>query len=329
MKISIPALLLFAVAGCGSQTQTAQTSSEVGSASEPQSITEPASTTEQAATSTDTSKSAEIPNDSPAGQAPPVDGQAPVGDLEQAAAELLQLMVAGDFAEATKDFDAVVSHAMPPDKLKQTWQGVTAQVGAWQKQTAVRRSQSGPHTVIDVDCEFEKSPLVFRLAFDQEQKIAGMFFLPPQNKSQANSAPAAAVAERGADSQTPARVGVWKPLKAELGGANLPDAVIQAMTLTLTADTYATKIDGGQGSDNGTYKVDEEANPKRMTIASTDGVNKGKTLLAIFEITDAGVLRICYDMTGKAVPQEFKTGQGTQLFLAEYRRQQTQAATPE
>ena len=99
---------------------------------------------------------------------------------------MLELLVAGEFEKATEGFDANVKQAMPATKLKQIWQTVTGQVGALQKQNAVRRTQAGPHTVIDVDCTFEKSPLVFRLAFDADQKIAGLYFLPPQKQPAAD-----------------------------------------------------------------------------------------------------------------------------------------------
>ena len=327
MKTSLPALLLLAALGCGSQPQTSQTSSTESSGPVVPGTVELSPVAEQETAPADVDKSADRVAGDNTGQPPAAAAEPPADDLEQAAGQLPQLMVAGKYEEATKDFDTQVSQAMPPEKLKQTWEAVTAQVGALQGQTAVRRSQSGPHMVIDVDCTFERSPLVFRLAFDQEHKIAGMFFLPPQE----NPVPAtdSVTEEDGAAPQMPPRVGVWKPFKAELGGEGLPDTVMQAMTLTLTADTYATKIKGSQGSDRGTYKVDDQANPKRLTITSTNGANKGKSQLAIYEITEDGVLRICYDLAGKDFPEELKTGQGTQRFLADYRRQKLQGAKPE
>ncbi|MEE3372502.1 MAG: DUF3887 domain-containing protein [Planctomycetota bacterium] len=328
MKNRIPALLLLAALGCGSQTQTSQTSSNAPSDLAAPVAVESSPTVEQATAPVNVDESADIAADDNADQTTTSAEKTPAVELEQVAGKLLELMVAGKFEEATKDFDTTVSEAMPPEKLKQTWEAVTAQVGVLKEQTAVRRSQSGPHIVIDVECAFEKSPLVFRLAFDQEHKIAGMFFLPPQTPPQEN--PAAATnstkSEPGAAPQAPPLVGVWKPVKAELGGADLPDAVVGAMTLTLTAATYAVEIDGGQGSDSGTYKIDGQTNPKRLTVTSTSGVNKGKTQLAIYEISDDGVLRICYDMAGKVFPDEFKTAQGTQRFLAEYHRQKVQGS---
>jgi len=133
------------------------------------------------------------------------------------------------------------------------------------------------------------------------------------------------------DPGVPARVGVWKPVTADLGGAKLPDSVIQGMTLTLTAETYEATIADGQETDKGTYKLDENANPKRITITSTDGPNPGKIQLAIYEIKDASSLRICYDLTGQEFPREFKSEQGTQLFLVDYQRQkkpQVKETTP-
>jgi uncharacterized protein (TIGR03067 family) len=57
-----------------------------------------------------------------------------------------------------------------------------------------------------------------------------------------------------------------------------------------------------------------------MDIVGTKGPNKGKTILAVYEIKD-DTLRVCYDLSGKARPKEFKTKADTQLFLVEYKRE--------
>lgn len=49
-----------------------------------------------------------------------------------------------------------------------------------------------------------------------------------------------------------------------------------------------------------------------------DGRNKGKTLLAIYEL-NGDILRVCYDLTGKVRPTEFKTRKSELLFLATYK----------
>ncbi len=49
------------------------------------------------------------------------------------------------------------------------------------------------------------------------------------------------------------------------------------------------------------------------------GPNKGKTFLAIYKL-DGDKLVICYDLTGKARPKEFKTEPKSMLFLVTYRK---------
>ena len=56
-----------------------------------------------------------------------------------------------------------------------------------------------------------------------------------------------------------------------------------------------------------------------MTLKGTEGPNKGKTYFCIFEL-DGDTLRVCYDLTGKNRPAEFKTAKDTLLYLVTYKR---------
>ena len=112
--------------------------------------------------------------------------------------------------------------------------------------------------------------------------------------------------------------GSWKPVVAELGGKPFPDEVLKTMQLVLTDGKYIVTV-GGQ-PDKGTVKLNPAKNPREMDIVGTDGPNQGKKFPAIYELTDT-TLRICYDLSGKARPKEFKTMPDTQLFLVEYKRQ--------
>ncbi|MEQ2006440.1 MAG: TIGR03067 domain-containing protein [Limisphaerales bacterium] len=114
--------------------------------------------------------------------------------------------------------------------------------------------------------------------------------------------------------------GTWKPIAAVLGGVRLPDEALRAITLKITGDKYEVTVEGELHSDKGTCTLDTSTTPKRMTIKSTEGANKGKTILAIYEMKDAGSLRVCYDMSGTEFPKEFKAPKGTPLYLAGYRR---------
>src|SRR5262249_43685415 len=98
--------------------------------------------------------------------------------------------------------------------------------------------------------------------------------------------------------------GTWLPSAAELGGKPFPDEVRKTMKLVVKDDKYVVTV--GEAVDQGTVKVNSSAKPKEIDVTGTDGPNKGKTILAIYE-QDGDTLRICYDLTGKSRPTEFKT----------------------
>jgi uncharacterized protein (TIGR03067 family) len=119
-----------------------------------------------------------------------------------------------------------------------------------------------------------------------------------------------------------AHEGVWKPIAAVLGGVLMPPPALKAITLKITGANYEVTVDGEKESDRGTCILDTSTTPHRMTIKSTAGPNSGKTFLAIYEMKDAGKLRVCYDLSGAEFPKEFKAPKGTQLYLVGYRRPQ-------
>ena len=112
--------------------------------------------------------------------------------------------------------------------------------------------------------------------------------------------------------------GVWKPVAATLGGQPLPPALLDTITLKLDGESYEVTV--GEQPDKGTSKLDTSVLPNRMSITSVDGHNRGKTFLAILEIKDADNFRVCYDLSGKQYPTEFKSTEGTQLYLVSYTR---------
>jgi uncharacterized protein (TIGR03067 family) len=112
--------------------------------------------------------------------------------------------------------------------------------------------------------------------------------------------------------------GTWKPVAAELAGKPFPEEILKTMKLVMADGKYTVTV--GERADEGTAKLDPEKTPRTMDIMGTKGPNKGKTFLAIYELTDT-TLRVCYDLSGTAYPKEFKTKPETQLFLVEYKRE--------
>ena len=111
--------------------------------------------------------------------------------------------------------------------------------------------------------------------------------------------------------------GTWLPTEAELGGKKLPDEVRKTIKLVIGDGKYTVTV--GEKPDRGTITLDPSKKPKALDITGTEGPNKGKTILAIYERT-GDTLRICYDLGGKARPGKFETKEGTQLFLVTYER---------
>ena len=117
--------------------------------------------------------------------------------------------------------------------------------------------------------------------------------------------------------------GVWKPKGAMLRGVFLPPPTIDAITLKITDDKYEVTVTGEEQPDKGMFILDETVTPMRMAIKSLSGPNKGKIILAIYEIKGEDAMRVCYDLSGKAFPTEFKAPKASEFYLVGYRRQAT------
>ncbi len=111
--------------------------------------------------------------------------------------------------------------------------------------------------------------------------------------------------------------GTWLPTAAEIGGQPFDEQTLKAMKLVLAGDAYTVTV--GKQLDRGTVKLDLAKKPRAMDILGGEGPNKGKTILAIYEL-NGDTLKICYDLTGKARPTEFKTQKGVLQFLVTYQR---------
>lgn len=107
--------------------------------------------------------------------------------------------------------------------------------------------------------------------------------------------------------------GTWRPATAELAGKPMPDQIVKSIKLILKDDRYTALV--GEQKDEGTVKRDTGKSPRTMDITST----QGRTMLAIYKL-NSDTLTICYDISGKEYPKEFKTKPQSQLYLVEYKR---------
>src|SRR5262249_25042937 len=96
--------------------------------------------------------------------------------LEAPARALVDLLAKEDYAAAGKNFDAAMKKALPPEKLKEVWQGLLESTGRFKKQGKVRMERVKKYDVVFVTIHFARADLDARIVFDSDGKIAGLFF---------------------------------------------------------------------------------------------------------------------------------------------------------
>ena len=117
--------------------------------------------------------------------------------------------------------------------------------------------------------------------------------------------------------EKPQLTGNWKVDSATLEGQAFPEEVTGTMTLSMRGGRYQANV-GGQ-LDRGSYRVNDATSPMQMDITGIEGVNKGKTFLAIYDWQEKK-LRICYSLAEGTRPTTFDSAKPGQ-FLVVYERE--------
>jgi uncharacterized protein (TIGR03067 family) len=112
--------------------------------------------------------------------------------------------------------------------------------------------------------------------------------------------------------------GTWRFESVEAEGKLVPlEGFFRDFRMRLKGNTFA--VDEGGGTTHGTYKVDLSKKPKQIDITFTDGPEKGKTALGIYEL-EGDTYTVCVALTGKARPKEFTSKTGTGYVLEVLKR---------
>jgi hypothetical protein len=115
---------------------------------------------------------------------PPLSG---CGGSEQAAstpglgdkgARFVTLLAEGKFDEAATWLDPAMSAAMPSAKLEDTW-GSLSRMGTYRGQAGTRTATERGFEVVYVTCSFETGSVDVKVVFDQQGKVAGLWFVDP------------------------------------------------------------------------------------------------------------------------------------------------------
>ena len=106
------------------------------------------------------------------------------------AKQVVQLLREEKFDEVAKQFNAQVAAAMSAAQLRQVWTTFTQQVGGFTAFIDQRVTTPAPNvTAVILGCQFEKTVMNVIVAFDSDQKIAGLRFAQRQPANEPPSAP--------------------------------------------------------------------------------------------------------------------------------------------
>ncbi|WP_052443083.1 DUF3887 domain-containing protein [Streptacidiphilus neutrinimicus] len=112
----------------------------------------------------------------------PMDKTVRVADAAQRAVAIVTAVLEGRMEEARRSFDAQVLAAFTDEVRGDGLATVTGLVGAFEgfgeAEPFVRRV--GEHTVVDIPLRYEAGEMKARVAFDTDEKVAGLFILTPE-----------------------------------------------------------------------------------------------------------------------------------------------------
>ena len=129
----------------------------------------------------------------------------------QVAEGMVDSMAKGDFASATKHFDATMKAAMSAEGLGPVWSQFAAQAGAFKSRTGSREAQEAGYQMVYVTCQFEKTTMDIKVVFDKDGKITGLGFVPHVSAADAQySPPAYADMDRFDEREVTVGTGEWQ-----------------------------------------------------------------------------------------------------------------------
>ena len=79
-------------------------------------------------------------------------------------------------------FDETMKNALPEEKLKLVWEDLNVKCGKYQKYSEITEGKIQTYDLTYVLCHFEKMNLQMKLVFNDKNQIAGLFFVPENQK---------------------------------------------------------------------------------------------------------------------------------------------------
>jgi len=110
--------------------------------------------------------------------------------------------------------------------------------------------------------------------------------------------------------------GTWKYVCVESEKMKVSEDALKGLRLKIQGDKFTVTGENADAAFSGTFKVDPSKKPKTIDVTFSDGPEKGKTTLGIYEL-EGDTYKACIDPAGKARPTEFaiKPGSGHALVI--------------
>jgi uncharacterized protein (TIGR03067 family) len=113
--------------------------------------------------------------------------------------------------------------------------------------------------------------------------------------------------------------GEWSLVEGERDGQSLPERLVKSGRRVAKGDSTVVTI-GGTNYMTATFTIDPTQSPKTIDYLLTEGRNKGKTQLGIYEI-DGDTLKYCVAAVGLDRPTAFETKEGSGWSLVVWKRE--------
>ena len=112
--------------------------------------------------------------------------------------------------------------------------------------------------------------------------------------------------------------GNWSMVSGERDGQALPDDIVK-QAKRMTKDGETTVSIGGQVFLKAKITIDPTKKPKTIDYTVTEGDNKGKKMLGIYEL-DGDTAKFCIAAPDKERPTDFTTKEGSERTLTVWKR---------
>ena len=94
---------------------------------------------------------------------------------EKVAADIASNLAKKDFAAVRTDFAKTALEGLSEEKIKDTWEGLVAKIGAFQKVVSTKEVQENGYNQIKKRCQFTDENATLQVVFNEENQVIGLF----------------------------------------------------------------------------------------------------------------------------------------------------------